>query len=90
MNLGSNFNNQKLFTGELRSKTSSVDMNRYNDRFGIRSADEVRMARMKLRDQLNKKNSPSVAQPVMYKNPSTNTEQHYNHIEAVRNIKRGL
>lgn len=96
MNFGSNFNNRKLFTGESKSTTRSIDMRRFNERNGARSVDEVRMARIKLKDQLNtnmygpgKDRKEIQAQPVKQNN-QTNTERQFNHIEAMRNIKRGI
>ena len=53
MNLGSNFNNRKLFTGESQSTTRSIDINKVKEKFGVRSVDEVRMSRIRLKDQLN-------------------------------------
>lgn len=96
MNFGSNFNNRKLFTGELKSSTRSVDMNRYKDKNGARSIDEIRMARIKLKDQLNVniygpgKNKKEIQVQPIRQNVQTNTERRFNHIEAVRNIKRGI
>ena len=52
MNFGSNFNNRKLFTGEAKSTTRSIDMNRFNERNGARSIDDVRRSRMELRDKI--------------------------------------
>ncbi|MCI9435036.1 MAG: hypothetical protein HFI86_07205 [Bacilli bacterium] len=96
MNFGSNFNNRKLFTGESKSTTRSIDMRRFNERNGARSVDEVRMARIKLKDQLNtnmcgpgKDRKEIQAQPVK-QNSQTNAERQFNHIEAMRNIKRGI
>lgn len=97
MNFGPNFNNRKLFTGESKSSTRSIDMNRFTERNGARSVDEIRMARIKLKDQLNiniygpqKKNSgPKIFTPTNQVRPS-NTERQFNHIEAMRNIKRGI
>lgn len=96
MNLGSNFNNRKLFTGESKSTTRSIDMNRFNERNGARSVDEIRMSRIKLKDQLNtniygpNKNKEVVASKPITQNKPTNTEKQFNHIEAMRNIKRGI
>lgn len=95
MNFGPNFNNRKLFTGEAKSTTRSINMNRFNERSGARSVDEVRMARIKLKDQLSvniygpKKNKEVVSNPIKQSKP-TNTERQFNHIEALRNIKRGI
>lgn len=95
MNFGSNFNDRKLFTGELKSKTRSIDMNRLDNRIGARSVDEVRMSRLKFKDQLNidiygpKKQAKKVEQNINPKSNSTN-ERQFNHIEAMRNIKRGI
>ncbi len=96
MNLGSNFNNRKFFTGESKSTTRSIDMNRFNERNGARSVDEVRMARIKLKDQLNpniygpnRNKEVTVSKPITQNKP-TNTERQFNHIEAMRNIKRGI
>lgn len=96
MNFGSNFNNRKLFTGEAKSTTRSIDMNRFNERNGARSVDEVRMSRIKLKDQLNtniygpgKNKKETQIQPIKQNTP-TNTERQFNHIEAMRNIKRGI
>lgn len=103
MNFGSNFNNRKLFTGESQSTTRSIDMNRFNNKTGIRSVDEVRMSRMKLKDQLNfniygpekmrqlnnVKNNNIKDNKNTTKNLST-TERQFNHIEAMKNIKRGI
>lgn len=95
MNFGSNFNNRKLFTGEAKSTTRSIDMNRFNERGGGRSVDEVRMARIKLKDQLNTniygpgKNKKEIPVQSTTQNKQTNTERQFNHIEAMRNIKRG-
>ena len=96
MNFGSNFNNRKLFTGEAKSTTRSIDMNRFNERNGARSVDEVRMARIRLKDQLNtniygpNKNKEVTVSKTVTQNKPTNTERQFNHIEAMRNIKRGL
>lgn len=96
MNFGSNFNNRKLFTGEAKSTTRSIDMNRFNERNGARSVDEVRMARIKLKDQLNTniygpgKNKKETQIQSIKQNTQTNTERQFNHIEAMRNIKRGI
>ena len=97
MNFGSNFNDRKLFTGESKSTTNSVDMNRYSDRFGTRSAEEVKMARMKFKEQLNanmygpKQNKKEQEIPkTVNQNKQTTTERQFNHIEAMRNIRRGL
>lgn len=96
MNFGSNFNNRKLFTGEAKSTTRSIDMNRFNERNGARSVDEVRMARIKLKDQLNTniygpgKNKKETQIQSIKQNTQTNTERQFNHIEAMRNVKRGI
>ena len=96
MNFGSNFNNRKLFTGEAKSTTHSIDMNRFNERKGARSIDDVRRSRMELRDKINsaKYNSTSIINNsntnVNNVQPISNTERKFNHIEAMRNIKRGL
>lgn len=96
MNFGSNFNNRKLFTGEAKSTTRSIDMNRFNERNGARSVDEVRMSRIKLKDQLNTniygpgKNKKEIQIQPIKQNTPTNTERQFNHIEAMRNIKRGI
>ena len=103
MNFGSNFNNRKLFTGESKGTTHSIDMNRFNDRVGIRSVDEVRMSRMKLKDQLNvniygaeKMRQLNNGKDNNIKNNKTdnkslsNMESQFNHVEAMRNIKRGI
>lgn len=99
MNFGSNFNDRKLFTRESKSTTRSVDMNRFKDRFGARSVDEVRMSRIKLKDQLNTniygpqkmnqvKNDTIVSNHTV--NKTTREERQFNHIEAIRNVKRGI
>ncbi len=97
MNFGSNFNNRKLFTGEAKSTTRSIDMNRFNERNGARSIDDVRRSRMELRDKINseKYNNTSTtinnnSTNVNITQPTSNTEKQFNHIEAMRNIKRGL
>ena len=96
MNLGSNFNNRKLFTGEAKSTTRSIDMNRFNNRTGVRSVDEVMMARIKLKDQLNtniygpNQNKKENSIKPVKQNQTSTTEQRFNHIEAMRNIKRGI
>lgn len=96
MNFGSNFNNRKLFTGEAKSTTRSIDMKRFNERNGARTVDEVRMARIKLKDQLNTniygpaKNKKEIQVQPIRQNTQTNTERQFNHIEAMRNIKRGI
>ena len=54
MNLGPNFNNRKLFTGESKSTTRSINMERFKERTGARSIDEVRNSRMKLNEQVSK------------------------------------
>lgn len=102
MTFGSNINNRKLFTGEARSTTRSIDMKRFSERQGARSIDEVRMSRMKLKDSLNtniygpnqmrklnnKQQSPSPK--VNSKQHMSTNERQFNHVEAMRNIKRGL
>lgn len=96
MNFGSNFNNRKLFTGEAKSTTRSIDMNRFNERNGVRSVDEVRMSRIKLKDQINtniygpQKNKKEIQVQPIKQTAQTNTERQFNHIEAMRNIKRGI
>lgn len=100
MNFNNNFNNRKLFSGTSKSTTSSIDMNRFNKRTGARTVDEVRMSRIQLREQveaniygpqkmreLNQKEQPVVQNNT---NNTTNTERRFNHVEAVRNIKRGI
>lgn len=99
MNFGMNFNDRKLFTGESKSTTRSTDINRFKNKFGARSVDEVRMARIKLKDQLN----PNIYGPQAMKKTEkkdvfiaetsskpTREERRLNHIEAVRNIRRGV
>ena len=100
MNFGSNFNDRKLFTRESKSTTRSVDMNRFKDRFGARSVDEIRMSRIKLKDQLNtniygpqamkklNKNDSNVSNQIV--NKTTREESRFNHVEAMRNIRRGI
>ena len=99
MNFGSNFNDRKLFTRESKSTTRSVDMNRFKDRFGARSVDEIRMSRSKLKDQLNTniygpkkmnqvKNNTNVSNQIV--NKPTREESRFNHVEAMRNIRRGI
>lgn len=96
MNFGSNFNNRKLFTGEAKSTTRSINMNRFNERSGARSVDEVRMARIKLKDQLNiniygpGKNKKETQIQSIKQSTQTSAERQFNHIEAMRNIKRGI
>lgn len=96
MNFGSNFNNRKLFTGEAKSTTRSINMNRFNERSGARSVDEVRMARIKLKNQLNiniygpGKNKKETQIQSIKQSTQTSAERQFNHIEAMRNIKRGI
>ena len=98
MNLGSNFNNRKLFTGESQSTTRSIDINKVKEKFGVRSVDEVRMSRIRLKDQLNTNiygpNNKNIVktQTVYYQNnqPLTKAEKQFNHVEAMRNIRRGI
>lgn len=96
MNFGSNFNNRKLFTGESKSTTRSIDMKRFSERNGARTVDEVRMARIKLKDQLNTniygpgKNKKEIQVQPIKQTMQTNTERQFNHVEAMRNIKRGI
>lgn len=100
MNFGSNFNDRKLFTREAKSSTRSIDMNRFKDRFGARSVDEVRMSRIKLKDQLNTNIYGPQAMKKVNKNDSnitnvnthrpTREERQFNHIEAARNVRRGI
>lgn len=96
MNFGPNFNNRKLFTGEAKSTTRSINMNRFNERSGARSVDEVRMARIKLKDQLNiniygpGKNKKETQIQSIKQSTQTSAERQFNHIEAMRNIKRGI
>lgn len=100
MNFGSNFNNRKLFTGESKSTTRSIDMNRFKDKTGARSVDEVRMQRMKLKDSLNiniygpnqmkQNNIEKHTQSIPNQNHETKAERQFNHIEAMRNVKRGI
>lgn len=96
MNFGSNFNNRKLFTGESKSTTRSIDMKRFSERNGARTVDEVRMARIKLKDQLNTniygpgKNKKEIQVQPIKQTTQTNTERQFNHVEAMRNIKRGI
>lgn len=96
MNFGSNFNNRKLFTGEAKSTTRSIDMKRFSERNGARTVDEVRMARIKLKDHLNTniygpgKNKKEIQVQPIKQTTQTNTERQFNHIEAMRNIKRGI
>ncbi len=96
MNFGSNFNNRKLFTGESKSTTSSIDMNRFSERNGARSVDEVRISRIKFKDRISaniyeskKSNDVNETKPVS-QSKQTNREKQFNHIEAMRNIKRGI
>ena len=100
MNFNNNFSNRKLFSGTSKSTTRSIDMNRFKERTGARTVDEVRMSRIKLKDQidaniygpkkmreLNQKEQPVIQNNT---NSTTNTERRFNHVEAVRNIKRGI
>ena len=74
MNLGPNFNNRKLFTGD-------------------RSRDEVRNSRMKLKEQVSKKKygyQNAMRETNTDKGEVSNAEKRFNHLEAMRNIKRGF
>lgn len=96
MNLGSNFNNRKLLTGQSKGTTSSINMQRFSERMGARSVDEVRMSRMKLKDQLNhniygaNENNKKAKTNEVKNNQISKAEKQFNHIEAMRNIKRGI
>ncbi len=93
MNLGPNFNNRKLFTGESKSTTRSINMERFKERTGARSIDEVRNSRMKLNEQVSKNKygyQNAVRETNTDKSNVSNTEKRFNHLEAMRNIKRGF
>lgn len=97
MNFGPNFNNRKLFTGELTSKLRTNNVNQLKNRMGARSIDDIRMARIKLKDQLNGNNTYGSSnresikrESNIKKNKVSNNERQFNHIEAIQNIKRGL
>lgn len=93
MNLGPNFNNRKLFTGESKSTTRSINMERFKERTGARSIDEVRNSRMKLNEQVSKNKygyQNAVRETNTDKSDVSNTEKRFNHLEAMRNIKRGF
>ncbi len=93
MNLGPNFNNRKLFTGESKSTTRSINMERFKERTGARSIDEVRNSRMKLNEQVSKNKygyQNAMRETNTDKSDVSNTEKRFNHLEAMRNIKRGF
>jgi len=93
MNFNSNFSNRKLFTGELKASTNSVNMERFKEKTGIRSIDEVRNSRMKLNDQILKNKygySSALIESNTKKEENSNTAKQFNHIEAMHNIKRGF
>lgn len=93
MNLGPNFNNRKLFTGESKSTTRSINMERFKERTGARSIDEVRNLRMKLNEQVSKNKygyQNAMRETNTDKSDVSNTEKRFNHLEAMRNIKRGF
>lgn len=97
MNFGPNFNNRKLFTGELTSKLRTNNVNQLKNRMGARSIDDIRMSRIKLKDQLNGNNiygsnnrESSKRESNIRKNKVSNNERQFNHIEAIQNIKRGF
>lgn len=100
MNFNNNFSNRKLFSGTSQGTTRSIDMNRFKERTGARTVDEVRMSRIKLKDQLESniygpkkmRELNKTEQQVVQNNTNntTNTERRFNHVEAVRNIKRGI
>lgn len=100
MNFGFNFNDRKLFTREQKSTTRSIDMNRYSNKFGATDPDTIKMRRLKFKEQFNKninlnremnKNN-SVSSTILNKpnNARTREEKQFNHIEALKNIKRGF
>lgn len=100
MNFNNNFSNRGLFSGSSKSRTNSIDMNRFQERTGARTVDEVRMSRIKLKNQLETniygpekmRKLNKTEQPIFpnRNNTPTNAEQRFNHVEAVRNIKRGI
>ena len=93
MNLGPNFNNRKLFTGESKSTTRSINMERFKERTGARSIDEVRNSRMKLNEQVSKNKygyQNAMRETNTDKSDVSNAEKRFNHLEAMRNIKRGF
>lgn len=93
MNFGSNFNNRKIFTGESKSATHSVNMERFKERTGARSIDEVRNSRMKLNEQVSKNKygcQNAMRETNTDKSDVSNNEKRFNHLEAMRNIKRGF
>ena len=93
MNLGPNFNNRKLFTGESKSTTRSINMERFKERTGARSIDEVRNSRMKLNEQVSKNKygyQNAMRETNTDKGEVSYADKRFNHLEAMRNIKRGL
>jgi hypothetical protein len=88
-----NFQNRGLFNRSDKASTNSINMNRFNNKTGPRSVDEVAISRLKLKDSIEKARYNSVSsnksEPKIEKE-LTREEKNFNHIEAVRNVRRGL